>query len=287
MALNWSFKARLHNASNAMKDRYFLLMDELATYKGVKTSESWDKVRVYIGRQTFAAMTFRGKTLCVALALNPADYVDSKYVVEDIGEVARFASTPMLVRLSSDRQLKYLRELLATLFDGIDVIPATPISDRTVPFYEKEQLVELGLIKVTAGKKKAASEEKEEEPAQEAKPKATEPKTVKTEQAPKVVAQEKVAATVAPRYDIPQSAKASPKGIVNVCSLNNNFENGDTVTPQALKDKGLLPKEVNCLKILAGGNLHKSLTVAASAFSKEAKDAIESAGGKIVIIPTK
>jgi len=280
MALNWSFKARLHNASDAMKSRYFLLLDELATYKGVKTMESWDKVRVYIGRKTFGAMTFRGKTLCLALALNPADYADTKYVFDDISDVARFAATPMLVRLSSDRQLKYLRELLATLFDGVDVIPAQPITERTVPFYEKEALVEMGLIKVYSGKKKAALEEDDDEPTPEPAPKAKKEPQIKAETA--------VAATVAPKhYDIPQSAKGSPKGIINLGAINNNFDNNAVVTPQALKDSGLLQNSVECLKVLAGGLLQKPLTVAASAFSKEAIDAIQAAGGKAVIIPTK
>ncbi|MCM1289611.1 MAG: uL15 family ribosomal protein [Corallococcus sp.] len=277
MALNWSFKARLHNASDAMKKRYFLLLDELATYKGVKTSESWDKVRVYIGRQTYGAMTFRGKTLCLAIALNPADYAESKYVFDDISEVARFANTPMLVRLSSDRQVKYLRELLETLFDGVDRVDGEKVKEREIPFYEKETLVEMALIKVYSGKKKAALEE-DDEPA---------PVPVKKEE-PKAKPETKaaVAATTVPsRYDVPQSVKSNPKGIINIGAINNNFDAGATVTPQALKDKGILGEYVNCLKVLAGGNLDKPLTIAASAFSREAKDAIASAGGTVVLIP--
>lgn len=286
MALNWSFKARLHNASDAMKGRYFALLEELSTYKGVKTSESWDKVRVYIGRKTYGAMTFRGKTLCLAMALNPADYAESKYVFDDISEVARFAATPMLVRLSSDRQLKFLRELLETLFDGVERVAATPVTERNIPFYEKEALVEMALIKVYAGKKKAALEEDEDEPAPAPAKKEKEPEEKLAPKAePKKAA---VAATTAPaHYDVPESAKASPKGIINLGAIENNFESGATVTPQALKDKGLLDGKVNCLKVLAGGNLAKAFTVAACAFSREAKDAIEAVGGKAVIIPTK
>lgn len=288
MALNWSFKARLHNASDAMKGRYFALLEELSTYKGVKTSESWDKVRVYIGRKTYGAMTFRGKTLCLAMALNPADYAESKYVFDDISEVARFAATPMLVRLSSDRQLKYLRELLETLFDGVERVAATPVTERNVPFYEKEALVEMALIKVYSGKKKAALEEDDEEPAHAPAKKAVkEPEEKPTPKAePKKKAE--VAATTAPaHYDVPDSANASPKGIINLGAIDNNFESGATVTPQALKDKGLLDCKVNCLKVLAGGNLTKALTVAACAFSHDAKDAIEALCGKAVVIPTK
>lgn len=304
MAYNWSFKARLHNASDTMKNRYFLLLDELATYKGVKTMESWDKVRVYIGRKTYGAMTFRGKTLCLALALNPADYAETKYVFDDISDVARFANTPMLVRLSSDRQVKYLRELLATLFDGVDVVPAQPIEDRTIAFYEKDQLVEMGLIKVYSGKKKAALEEDDDEPApapkakEEPKPEpkpepAPAPKAEpepKPEPKPQPKAEPKpaVAATVATKsYDIPESAKTAPKGIVNVGTINNRFGANSVVTPQALKDEGLLADNVACLKVLADGVLTKPMTIAASAFSKEAKDAIEAVGGKAVVIPTK
>lgn len=284
MALNWSFKARLHNASDAMKNRYFALLEELSTYKGVKTSESWDKVRVYVGRKTYGAMTFRGKTLCLAMALNPADYAESKYVYDDISEVARFAATPMLVRLSSDRQLKYLRELLETLFDGVERVAATPVTERDIPFYEKETLVEMALIKVYAGKKKAALEEDEEEPAPAPVKKEVKPEQPKAETKKSI----EVAATTAPaHYDVPASAKASPKGIINVGAIGNNFESGSTVTPQALKDKGLLDCKVNCLKVLAGGNLAKPLTIAASAFSRDAKDAIEAVGGTVVVIPTK
>jgi large subunit ribosomal protein L15 len=69
--------------------------------------------------------------------------------------------------------------------------------------------------------------------------------------------------------------------IVNI-SMLENFENGATVDIKELNDKGLikLVKDSVGLKVLGNGTLTKSLTVKASAFSAQAKEAIEKAGGK-------
>ena len=72
---------------------------------------------------------------------------------------------------------------------------------------------------------------------------------------------------------------AKPLEIVNLTALNT-FADGDTVTAQALLDKGILSKCEYGYKVLGNGKLTKKVTVEASAFSKSAKEAIEAAGGK-------
>ena len=57
---------------------------------------------------------------------------------------------------------------------------------------------------------------------------------------------------------------------VNLGSLEK-FENGAVVDVQALLDAKIIKKAGDGVKILANGNLSKSLTVKASAFSKAAK----------------
>lgn len=71
---------------------------------------------------------------------------------------------------------------------------------------------------------------------------------------------------------------------VNVASLSDRFEAGQTVTVEALKQKGLIKKELDGVKILGNGELDKSLTVQANAFSESAKQKIEAAGGKAEVI---
>ena len=70
---------------------------------------------------------------------------------------------------------------------------------------------------------------------------------------------------------------------VNLGSLEK-FENGAVVDVQALLDAKIIKKAGDGVKILANGNLSKSLTVKASAFSKAAKQKIEAAGGKAEVI---
>lgn len=70
--------------------------------------------------------------------------------------------------------------------------------------------------------------------------------------------------------------------IVNVDRLNK-FETGAEVTPAVLKEAGIVSK-AKLVKILGVGELNKSLTVKAAAFSKSAADKIKAAGGKAEIV---
>ena len=71
--------------------------------------------------------------------------------------------------------------------------------------------------------------------------------------------------------------------IVNI-ELLNRFEDGTEVTPELLKQAGLVRKELDGVKILGVGELEKKLTVKANKFSKSAVAAIEAAGGKTEVI---
>jgi large subunit ribosomal protein L15 len=70
---------------------------------------------------------------------------------------------------------------------------------------------------------------------------------------------------------------------VNVERLNI-FENGTEVTEAMLKERGVVSKILDGVKILGNGELTKSLTVKVSRFSKSAQEKIETAGGKVEVI---
>lgn len=70
--------------------------------------------------------------------------------------------------------------------------------------------------------------------------------------------------------------------IVNVDKLNK-FEAGAEITPAKLKEAGMV-SSVKLVKILGVGDLKKSLTVKAAAFSKSAADKIKAAGGKAEVV---
>ena len=71
---------------------------------------------------------------------------------------------------------------------------------------------------------------------------------------------------------------------INVGELNELFNDGDVVTPELLKDMGLLKNQLNGVKVLGNGTLEKKLTVKAHKFSTVAKEQIEKLGGKAEVI---
>ena len=66
---------------------------------------------------------------------------------------------------------------------------------------------------------------------------------------------------------------------VNLRDLEARFDAGAEVTPDSLRENGLATRREVPVKILGQGELSKALTVHAHAFSKTAREKIESAGG--------
>jgi large subunit ribosomal protein L15 len=71
--------------------------------------------------------------------------------------------------------------------------------------------------------------------------------------------------------------------VVNLDTLET-FDAGTEIDPEALRARGLVAKQ-GLVKVLGRGELTKSLTVRVHAFSASAKQAIESAGGSVEIVP--
>ena len=70
---------------------------------------------------------------------------------------------------------------------------------------------------------------------------------------------------------------------INVSDLNK-FEDGTEITPELLKDMGLVKKQLDGIKVLGHGTLTKKLNVKANKFSTTAKEKIEAIGGTTEVI---
>ena len=70
---------------------------------------------------------------------------------------------------------------------------------------------------------------------------------------------------------------------INLSDLNK-FNDGDVVTPELLKEKGIIKKQLCGLKVLGNGTLEKKLTIRANRFSSSAVTKIENAGGTAEVI---
>ena len=70
---------------------------------------------------------------------------------------------------------------------------------------------------------------------------------------------------------------------VNVSELNV-FDDNTVITPALLKEKKIIRKELDGVKVLGNGSLEKKLTIQANKFSKSALEKIEKAGSKAEVI---
>lgn len=106
-----SFFTKLRKADQETKDKYREIKKFLKTLEGVNLSTSKRQVRVYKGRKTLANIFFKGKTLCIAFALNPQTYERTRYQGTDVSEIKRFKNTPMLLKLTSNRRVESAKHL--------------------------------------------------------------------------------------------------------------------------------------------------------------------------------
>ena len=95
-----------------------------------------------------AVVTFKSRRLAVAFAKDPAT-AEPKYYAEDVSEIKRFERTPMLMRLTSRRKVKYVTDILRELFtayglaDKALTVELAPAEAKT-----KEALMAEGLIRL-------------------------------------------------------------------------------------------------------------------------------------------
>ena len=283
----FSFSAKLIQSPQEVQQRYGEIMDEVNAYAKVKTSVSWRQLRIYQGRKTLAVMLFKGRKLCMAFALNPKDYEETKYRGMDLSEVKRFEKTPMLLKLTSPRKVKYAKYLFeqVALANGLEKGEVTA-TEFSLPYRETEQLVAEGLVRKFVSGDVEGAEEVQVDISELIR------SSITVNEAHVAISDseaEKLVEKATPHDDAPEvAAAAAPavygnkRGIVNIDTLSAHFDAGDEVTLAQLIQKGLVQKNVGRLKVLARGTLDKPLTVCADDFSIDAVKMIVLTGGKAV-----
>ena len=72
--------------------------------------------------------------------------------------------------------------------------------------------------------------------------------------------------------------------VVNLDLLAARFDAGTVVTPELLREQGLVQRTKSLIKILARGDIGKKLTVRAHKFSGKASEKLQAAGGNAEVI---
>jgi large subunit ribosomal protein L15 len=69
--------------------------------------------------------------------------------------------------------------------------------------------------------------------------------------------------------------------VVNLAQIEKAFNDGDTVTEEALRKAGLINRACEVVKVLGQGELTKKLVFVVGTISASAKEKVEKAGGSV------
>lgn len=171
-----SFQARLIQSDDDVKRWYTDIKNELLSFKKVHDRYSWKRETYKSGKTVVAKLAFRGKTMCLYLPLNAADYTDSKYQLEDVSGTPSNVDTPSMYRIKNEKRIKYALELIDLSMEKLELPRIERVSeDYYMPYEGIVELIKKGLVKrdiksaeeeaiFNQGKNEAAATEATDEP---------------------------------------------------------------------------------------------------------------------------
>ena len=285
---NRSYTAKLIQGDDKLKEYYSELKNELESY-GVHNRTSWRYETFRSGRKLLARLAVRGKTLGLYLALDPKEYDDTKYKVNDVSSVAKNAEVPLLYKIKNDRRCKYAKDLIFALMRQ-NGIAAEEIERKDYaalyPYEKTEPLLARKLIKLLKWKEKSESaEEGLIEVTQERYEQLTQSygsqvvESISVSEAEERIADEVVESFV---NISERSSDKTKKDIVNIDALGKYFKAGENVTVEEIaKRVPSVNSKATYIKVLARGSLDKPLNIEADDFSPAAIKMIVLTGGTV------
>lgn len=125
-----NFAARMGDAGYVVGRRYDAIKNAFLSYRPAGKKGRSLRARITRGGETFgcgrtviAKLCLVGGYLRLFLALDPKAYNVQKYHHKDYSEVARYAKLPFMLRLTSDRQVRYAIELIDVLMRSHGFVP--------------------------------------------------------------------------------------------------------------------------------------------------------------------
>ena len=125
MRVTKTFEQKLEEASDVLKQRYSEITAYLDKIKKVSARQSKKYLTYRRGRVPVTKLVIRGKTLNLYLSLNPDDYQNTKYKYQNVGNRKAYKDFAMRLKMTSDRQVKWAKELINDLVaqKGLTFVP--------------------------------------------------------------------------------------------------------------------------------------------------------------------
>ncbi len=289
-----SFMSRLIQAEEPLQDYYSIVKNALLSYKGVKARTSWNFESFNKGRVQCAKLNIKGSAFQVYLGLDPKEYNANKYHFVDVSDKPKLDKVPMLLKVKSERGLKYALELIEEMMNklGMEKFDA-PEVDYHMPYETTEALAARDLVKIILPSgvtldgdeslmKIDVGELIENAGADEKKaPEHTEFLHVNAVEADAIISDEEAEAKIeiVERVESDESVADGKIVEINLDTICENFEDGEIVNIHTLKEKKLISEKAGRIKVLARGIMTKQLTIYADKFSLQAVKMITLAGG--------
>lgn len=285
-----SFRARLIQSDDEMKEYYNRLRSELLSYVGVKERVSWNYDSFNIGRRQFAKVNANRRSLILYLALSP-DEIDEKYNFRDVSEKKRYAAVPVRYKITGSRSFKYATELIEQAAQKFGADFKRFEETLEIPYEDRDALIKKRLIRVYA-KRETGETVTEEELEQyieegatiESLSAYTVTDQVSVNEAETLISDATAKQLVAMAEEGAARAAVGKRSCINLDTISANYKEGARVDLASLKEKGLIDRKTASYKVLARGSLDKSLTIEANDFSLPAVKMIALTGGKVVKI---
>jgi ribosomal protein L15 len=245
-------------SSDKCKDFYVELKNGLNSYKGFTFRMSGRLEKVNYHGETIAMIGVVRKALKLWLALDPNAYDFERYHQKDASDKKRYEHVPMQVRIGSARALKRAEELLDRLLENYQA----EVRNKYKPKNLQELAYTLKLNKLVKDKRNDL-----------------------LYQSIHVHDADVISDEDAERYvELRERAPIADENfaVVSLDTLDTEFLDGNKVTLDKLKKKGIIPEECNGYYLTAGKRLSKPLYVIADEISPSAVKMIVLTGGRAI-----
>jgi hypothetical protein len=253
-----NFRTRLKLSSDKNKSYYTVIKNKLNSYRGV-TFRMYGRVEKvsYLGNPIVYIGVVR-RALKLWLALNPYDFDVDRYFQKDVSDKPQYEKVPMLVRIGSDRSATRVLELIEALMANQQIVPKQRYNERNL---QELAYTLKGNMLVKDKKPELLCE-------------AIHVHDVS------VISDDDARRYLESRTVVKEGEQTYAR--VSTDTLESNFLDGQKVTLERLKKKGLLAENYTGYRVVAGTRLTKPLYVVADDISLDATRMIVLTGGRAI-----
>ena len=251
----YAYPTRIRLISDKTKFFYTKIKNEFLSY-GFKNRISKTKENFNFSRDNVARFVVRGKTLKLYIALDPNSLDNAYYHHKDMSAKKTYAEIPTMVRIKSGRGTKKAIELVGMLAENLGL-------KKKRRFQDKDFSADLTAKGLTYIERKGFG--------YLMKPSVT---IEDVQDLPEELAERFAQTSKADKINRFIRTK------VALDELASKFEDGETVTIEAVRARGIGGRNANCLIVEDGAALNKKLKVYADEFTPNAVKMIALCGGE-------